>query len=63
MVFTLVSATQEFLLQLVEDIKNGMLEEKKKQREEELRLEELKVSFKVENLETCYFVTSCSENL
>lgn len=44
MVFTLVSATQDFLLQLVEDIKNGIQEEKKKIREEELRLEELKVS-------------------
>lgn len=44
MVFSLVSATQEFLLQLVEDIKNGIQEEKTKQREEELRLEALKVS-------------------
>ena len=46
MVFTLVSATQEFLLQLVEDIRNGIEEEKKKQRAEEIRLEELKVSLK-----------------
>ena len=46
MVFTLVSATQEFLLQLVEDIRNGIEEEKKKQRAEEMRLEELKVSLK-----------------
>ena len=43
MIFTLVSAAQDYLLQLVEDIKNGIEEEKKRQREEELRLEELKV--------------------
>jgi len=42
MVFTLVSAAQDYLLQLVEDIKNGIEEEKKRKREEELRLEELK---------------------
>jgi len=44
MVFTLVSAVQEFLLQLVEDIKNEIQSEKDRAREEEMRLDELKVS-------------------
>lgn len=44
MIFTLVSAAQDYMLQLVEDIKNGIEEEKKRKREEELRLEELKVN-------------------
>lgn len=43
MVFTLVSAAQEFFLQLVEDIKNEIQSEKDRVRQEELRLEELKV--------------------
>jgi len=47
MVFTLVSAVQEFLLQLVEDIKNEIQSEKDRAREEEMRLDELKVSISI----------------
>lgn len=43
MIFTLVSAVQEFLLQLVDDIKQGVEEEKKRVRDEQRRLEDLKV--------------------
>lgn len=42
MIFTLVSAVQEFLLQLVDDIKQGVEEEKKRVRDEQRRLEDLK---------------------
>lgn len=42
MIFTLVSAAQEFLLQIVDDIKHGIEAERQKEKLEQQRLEELK---------------------